>query len=425
MKNAYAIRYVSWFGLLLLSLTGCLKDSCESTQVFYQYVPVYMSEADLRAGLELTAPRPMENTGKIYVYQHYLLINELDEGIHIIDNSDPSHPAPVSFLSIPGNVDMAVYGDMLYADSYVDLVTIDISDPATPRLASRNQNVFPGLGRDPIQGVVIRYEPTEVTRTMPCGDNRMWFWEGADLFTRPFVNAGKASGAISVAAATAVGIGGSLARFTIASDHLYTIDNFQLHVFDLAKRSDPRLVRDLPVGWQIETIFPYGDNLFIGSRAGMFIYDNSTPTEPVQLAVFEHARACDPVFIDGDIAYVTLRDGTECESFANQLEVVDISDLRRPNLLRIYPMHHPIGLSVSDNHLYLCEDDQGLKVFNVEDVQQIDKRQVAHLEGFTATDVITLDGDNIAIVVGKEGVHQFDISDPGAIKKLSTLSITN
>jgi hypothetical protein len=42
----------------------------------------------------------------------------------------------------------------------------------------------------------------------------------------------------------------------------------------------------------------------------MFIYDNSNPQAPVQLGVFQHARACDPVFASGDRAYVTLRDGT-------------------------------------------------------------------------------------------------------------------
>lgn len=58
-----------------------------------------------------------------------MYINERFEGIHVIDNRDPSSPQNVAFLDIPGNIDLAVNGDALYADSYVDLVTIDISNP--------------------------------------------------------------------------------------------------------------------------------------------------------------------------------------------------------------------------------------------------------------------------------------------------------
>ena len=44
------------------------------------------------------------------------------------------------------------------------------------------------------------------------------------------------------------------------------------------------------------------------------------------------------------------------------MDVVDVSDLMNPTLLATHQMHRPHGLSVVDNSLYICEEDQGVKV---------------------------------------------------------------
>jgi len=41
-----------------------------------------------------------------------------------------------------GNADLAIRNNLLYADSYVDLVWFDISNPALPALKNRLENVF-------------------------------------------------------------------------------------------------------------------------------------------------------------------------------------------------------------------------------------------------------------------------------------------
>ena len=72
--------------------------------------------------------REMIKTGKIYIKGDYIFINEKKEGIHVIDNSDPSNPRNISFIAIPGNLDIAVMGNILYGDSYTDLVAVDITE---------------------------------------------------------------------------------------------------------------------------------------------------------------------------------------------------------------------------------------------------------------------------------------------------------
>ncbi|MFN7120262.1 MAG: LVIVD repeat-containing protein [Saprospiraceae bacterium] len=425
-KAVHFFIQVLMVGTLALSLTGCLQDDCEATRTFIQFEPIYRTEAQIRQEIKTEAPRALENPGKIYVYGDYLLINEVNAGIHIIDNQDPRNPKNLTFINIPGNVDMAVRNNMLYADRFIDLITINISNPAQPVVAKIVENCFPSLGFDATRGHLIGYREVEVTQNAPCDWQDGWWWREGRVFVAQDAvanftnqNRGKVTGA-SVPGGN--GIGGSMARFSLMDHYLYTVDNNSLRVFDVKNEAEPNPLTTVNIGWGIETIFPYNNNLFIGSRNGMFIYDASNPLQPTQLSFFQHAQACDPVFVDGDIAYVTLRDGTECQNFNNQLDIINIKDLKNPKLLKTHPMHRPHGLSVVEGMVYLCDDDQGLKVFDAKDYNKLDLQ--SHLKHFRAYDVITLPWLNQAIVVGKDGLYQFDITNPAKLQELSRIPIS-
>src|SRR5215211_1413637 len=81
------------------------------------------------------------------------------------------------------------------------------------------------------------------------------------------------------------GQGGSLARFTIMGDYLYTVDKENLKVFDISNAAQPVFKRTVPVGFEIETIFPFGDRLFIGSTSEVHIFSISDPSNPQKLSV--------------------------------------------------------------------------------------------------------------------------------------------
>ncbi len=421
-----AVHFIFTFlviGLLVLSLTGCLQDECDATRTFIQFEPIYWTEAQIRQEVKAEAPRNLKNPGKIYVYGDYLLINEVNEGIHVFNNKDPRSPVNLSFINIPGNVDMAVRNNTLYADRFIDLIVLNMSNPTQPRVMNTIENCFPSLGFDASRGHIIGYRQVEVTQDAPCDWQGGWWWRNERVFVSfdalssfASQNGGKVSGA-----SVPNGIGGSLARFTLADHYMYTVDNTSLRVFDVKNEAKPDQVSTVAIGWGIETIFPFKNNLFIGSRSGMFIYDASNPLQPTQLAVFQHAQACDPVFVEGDLAYVTLHDGTECQDFNNQLDIIDIKDLKNPKLLKSHPMHHPQGLSVVDGTVYLSEDDEGLKVFNAKDWNKLDLQ--SHLKHFQAYDVIALPWLNQAIVVGKDGLYQFDITNPAKLKELSRIPV--
>lgn len=414
---------------LSATLTGCLEDQCIATRQYIVYTPIYAKMEEHRKAVEPEAPRTLKNTGALYVYGDYIFINEQKEGIHIVDNTDPTNPTPIAFLNIPGNFNLGIRNNLLYADNYVDLVVLDVSDPLNVTYAGRTENVFESYQYYNDLGYLVYYEESEEMVELDCSDlnyGNDFFWLESGTFAGNFaIAADRANSGSPVVSfqqdANNIGQAGSLARFSIIDKYLYSVSEYDLKVFDLQDPVQAELASTINIGWGIETIFPYGDHLFIGADHGMYIFDNSDPLHPTQQSLFTHARACDPVYVDGNTAYVTLRDGTECEGFSNQLDVVDISDLNNPRLLTSHQMQNPHGLSIKEEKLYLCEGRFGFKVFDVENWREIGNRQLAHIPDFSAFDVITVRGSDLAIVIGEDGLYQYDISDPAAPRSLSVL----
>ncbi len=415
---------LSLLAVLPLLFTSCLKDSCEETRTFTQYDPVYMSHNQIRVPIKTIEARYLENPGKMYFYENFIFVNEIREGIHIIDNSDPKNPSNIGFIEIPGNVDIAIRNNLMYADNYMDLITLDISNPLNPELVERQEEVYQRYYFHEGRGFLVYHRETQITAEVDCRDPRWngggFFWDGNVLFAADAATAEVATNGGTGNTGT-VGIGGSLARFTIAKDHLYVIDNSTLYSFQI-DGSSINQVSDLSIGWGIETIFPYGENLFIGSQDGMFIYNIDNPAEPWFASVFRHARACDPVFVSGNRAYVTLRDGTRCQTFNNQLDVLDVSDIYNPELLVTHEMQNPHGLSKVNDNLFICEGRFGLKSFDASDDQKIGDELLDHIKDIDAYDVIGLSSSHI-LVVGKDGLFQYDTSNPKKIEMISQVPI--
>ncbi|GAA4431109.1 hypothetical protein GCM10023188_18340 [Pontibacter saemangeumensis] len=410
--------------LLALLLCAC-SDDCETTITYTVQEPVYMLRADLREAVQVTQPRVLENPGKIYALGHYLFVNEVNEGVHVIDNQDPASPRLLSFIQIPGNIDMAVKDNILYADSYIDLVALDITNPLDVKEVKRVENIFPSYGMlvsDTSAVFVSEFVPKTVTEAISsdCDTRGRTHQPFLDFTGRgAFTNSGN-SGADAGGGATN-GKGGSMARFTVAGNHLYTVSLSNLQVFDVSSAADPKTGTSIPLGWNIETIFPYQNKLFIGSSTGMHIYDSSNPSSPALLSIYEHVRSCDPVVVEGDLAWVTLRSGNACMGFTNQLEVVDISDPRSPTLLKTYPMLNPHGLGIDGEALFLCEGTHGLKVFNIKDHLAVDQNLLSHFKEQDAFDVIPL-GETV-LMVGQDGLYQYDYRDLSNVKLLSVIPV--
>ena len=208
------------------------------------------------------------------------------------------------------------------------------------------------------------------------------------------------------------GKGGSMARFAISGDVLYTVSTQNLKIFNIEDAANPKYSdqRDVKVGFDIETVFPMDTLLFIGSRSGMYVYDIREPRFPSILSQVSHLRSCDPVVAQDNYAYVTLNtNSNNCGRTPNNvLDVYDISNPLKPELKRTLQISGPTGLGVDGTKLFVC--DKGLKVFDISDplnIKQIDDlADIDEVDIRDAYDVIPVDG--LLFLVAKEGLFQFD-----------------
>ena len=410
--------------LIIGFLQGCVKDSYQRTYTYTYYKPVYKTTAEVRSNIKSNTAKQIERPGKLYLYGKYIFLNEIDKGIHVIDNSNPSSPQNIAFIEIPGNMDIAVKENTLYADLYTDLVAIDITNPHSVALKKVVEDVFPhryynGYFTPDSTMVIASWEKRDTT-VVEKSDTENWWREDRDVFFSLDSRGGVPSNANKNVSAAPYGVGGSMARFTIANNRLYTVGYSDLDVFNISDAADPIHSSRKNMGWNIETIYPFMDRLFIGSQSGMFIYNISNPDNPVQTGQFSHVRSCDPVIADTKYAYVTLRSGTACQGFTNELDVLQLNNLTDPSLLKVYNLTNPHGLSKDGTTLFICDGQAGLKVYNAADVMNL--QLVKHITELETYDVIAWNGN--ALVVAKDGLYQYDYSDLSNIRLLSKINVS-
>lgn len=162
--------------LAVIFIVSCVDNTFDRVpQMIDASVPIYADTNHL-APVQIEASRPVTNSGKIYVYGNYIFQNELNEGIHIINNADKSHPVKQAFLTIPFNTEMAIRGNHLYANSVSDLLVIDLTDPLHPSVVNKIKHAFPFLPQsyppdggyfvcpDPKKGVVVGWKREQVEK---------------------------------------------------------------------------------------------------------------------------------------------------------------------------------------------------------------------------------------------------------------------
>ena len=417
------------FIILALLMQGCIKDHC--TQTYSYFVPVYKTSAEVRANIKSNAPREMERTGKLYIRGNYIFLNEIDKGIHIIDNSVPTSPRNVAFVDIPGNMDMTVKGNILYADAYTDLITLDITDPLNAKTTKIVENAFPfrqyyGTFYADTSKVIVDWVKRDTTVNMDCGNGGFFGidFNKSDVFMYNDVvglsnYSNDVSSFSSSKSVSPFGAGGSMARFAIAGNHLYSVTLSDLNVFGISAPQNPYFINKINIGWNIETIFPFQQKLFIGSTTGMYIYSVSNGNHPVKEGQFLHVQSCDPVIADEKYAYVTLRTGTTCNGVDNRLEILDITSINSPSMVKTYEMTNPHGLSKDGNLLFVCDGARGLKVYDAANVNNL--KLITTVEGIETYDVIAI--NNIALVVTSDGLYQYLYADPNNIQLLSKIKV--
>jgi hypothetical protein len=412
--------------VLAAAMTGCMDKTVERI-TYKANVPVYMKFDKFRSSFTKSEPVEISTPGKIYFKDNFLFVNEVSKGIHVIDNSNPANPKKVGFYEIMGNVDMAIRGNILFADSYIDLVAIDITDILNPVEINRIENVFPEIVPegdrwfpyamvDKSLGVIIEWKVKTITEDVEPGNN----W-GGGIYREKMTFLATTDGGANWSAGA--GTSGSMARFMLNDNYLYVIAvPTRLKTVDITTVTEMAVIDSVVMPRNMETLFRLEDKLFVGTTTGMLIFDLADPQKPAYVSAYDHIRACDPVVVDGQYAYVTLRTGNMCNNGQNLLEVIDISSLANPYLVKSYPMFNPHGLGTDGDLLFVCDGAAGLKIYDKSDPLAIITNRIAHYPDFDTYDVIPMNG--ILMLVGKDGIYQYDYTDPENIIQISHLNIT-
>lgn len=419
------MKKLIYFGLILIvSILSSCEDKYSETVTYKINEPIFMATADFRASVKLKQEsRMIQKQGKICFYKDYLYISEPEIGIHIIDNSNPANPRNIAFIELLGNADLAIRNNQLYADSYIDLVWFDISNPASPQFSGRLESIFPkaipmtdnefGIdynltyGGTRANSVIIGWtlrERTEAVSHYRGG----WFGWGSrnDLMT----STGEAGG-------SSTGVNGSMSRFALYKDYLYTVIENQMSIFDLTGTKPAKAAENIYIGWNVETLFSYEENMFMGTPTGMLIYSVEEPLKPVFQSSVTHIFGCDPVVVYNDLAYVTVHSGNNCGQDANELFIVDVSDVKNPQKLVTYAMKSPKGLGIDKDMLFLCDD--GLKIYGITNPKELYLKSMKHIKGMDGFDLIAY--NNVLMMIAEDGIYQYDYSDINNIYLLSKM----
>jgi hypothetical protein len=397
MKPITSLAIAAFCGSVLLD-TGCKKANGPKMEAYTYtlYTPVKFKRSEIYADLNGPSNQSIDTAGKIYVKDQFIYINEVDKGIHVIDNTNPSHPFQTAFLSIPGNRDIAIKNNILYADMFSELLAINIEDVHHAAIEADVRNVFPNRGlwyeadtANMVMGYLMRDTTVmQLVNEMPGCPNCEFL-------------ASTSGGAI--AKSNGNGKAGSMARMALMDNYLYAIaEGHTLSVIDVTNPSAPAGVSQVNAGFDLETIFLFENKLFLGSAEGVYMFDVSDRRQPKAIGSFTHGRACDPVIADGDYAYVTLHAGTSCGGDANELDVLSIKDITRPILLHAYSMTSPKGLSKDKSLLFVCDGTDAIKIFNAANPGQL--KLLTTFNCPDPYDVIT--GGNTAMVVARKGIYK-------------------
>ncbi|MEM8526068.1 MAG: hypothetical protein AAGG68_15625 [Bacteroidota bacterium] len=412
------------FLLLFLAvaiLQSCTKDLGTIDVTYTKATAIYGDLETVRNTPLIDAPKEIDNPGKIFVSNDFLLIGEEEKGIHLIDNSDPENPTPIHFINVPGNREFYVVNNTVYAESYYDLVKIDLTNLQQPVLSNRLRNAFGEEIKNDKGETLIGFNFERVTESMkPNHPVRQQRWGQQETYYYDYLqNLIPPSAVPASFAGSSGGAIGSVNRIAKVDNYVYVVSRSKLNTFK--DNGALELIASDDVFQTMETIFPDGDRLFIGTRNSMEIFSIENREQPQQMGNFFHGTACDPVYPDGDVAYLTLRTGdfSDCPGDVNALHVLDVTDIQFPNQIQEITMASPYGLSLIGDRLYVGEGRNGIKIFDATDRRNLTLEKSD--ESVEAYDIIRHPNrTDLILIAGTDGLKQYKV-EGGDLSLMSQL----
>jgi hypothetical protein len=300
----------------------------------------------LSVGLKGNSGNPaIINPVNMYIYDTLLLVSDSTCGLLIYSIANDKEPRFKARIPLKGSRGAAMKDSIIYANSWNGILALRL-------LCDTNYEVTSVIKTDPYHSDMMMYNDVYYPGGFGCSSK-----------SEPVMGAASDN-------TTKTGAGGSYAVFAVIDTFLYYIDKQSLITMDISTPAKPYKLSETYIDWSIETLFPTDKYLFIGGTSGMYAMDRSDPVHPVQIGSITHFRARDPVVIKDSMAYVTLRSGADRSWDAkDELMVVNLSAIAKPNLVKEVSLPTPYGLAIHDTLVYVAQGGSGWTLFGLSNPQ--------------------------------------------------------
>jgi hypothetical protein len=408
MRKQYVFILIAF-----LFFQGCIEDVGKVTATYEKATAIYGDLSALRNQPLFSTSRPISDAGKIFIGEDFLLIGEEGEGIHVFDNTAPENPVNIGFINAYGSREFYLVGNDLYAESVYDMIKIDLTNIRQPQLVSRINDAFATPIENSAGEQLIGFNYETVSEEFDINDIRLQEIRQS-LNNTIYLNfehqlippsavptsfAGNSNGAI-----------GTVNRIAEHNGYVYVIGKSRLSIFSSAGSFE--LMGQMNIGWDIETVYPKGNRLFIGTQNSMEVYNLSNPVEPAFEGSYWHPTSCDPVLpVSENTAYVSLRSGdfASCPGDTNALLVLNIdSNFGQVTQIQSFTLNSPYGMTIKGNRLFVGEGANGLAVFDASDPRNLSLINIDR--SIEAYDIIPHPTrSDLILIAGPDGFSQYEI----------------
>jgi len=274
----------------------------------------------------------------VFVSGSYAYVADAENGLEIIDISDPTTPVKVGQFDEHGEYlfDVFISGSYAYvADMDDGLEIIDISDPTTPVKVGQVDNASWA------NGVYVSGSYAYVAN----GLDGLMIIDISDPTTP--VNVSHFDD------------GGSGSEVYVSGSYAYLADSYDgLEIFDISDPNNPVEVGQFEDGRSAYNVYVSGSYAYLTDELGCLkIIDISDPTTPVEVGQFEDGGLGVDVYVSGSYAYLAdMEDG---------LEIIDISDPTTPVEVGQFDDGGSLRcVFVSGLYAYVFDGDDGLEIID-------------------------------------------------------------
>jgi hypothetical protein len=369
----------------------------------------------------------------VNVISGHAYVCDFENGIHVVDVTNPSSPNEVTFVPLNfGVADILFDGNFAYvANRAFGLQILDITTPSAPTLGALFDT----------QGTLRKVAFGAITISgTPTGHIF-----GADVTAIRAINVSTPatpveSGAITVSAAVP---GSAFSTFLDGDKAYVAYGSAGIRILDIANPANVTQLGEFNTPGDARKVVVKDDVAFVADRdAGVRVIDVSNPASPTEITSFSTPRARD-IAISGDYVFAAVSDsglaifdatnaasptlvtfakqayGEGVAAFGNiaaastygKIVFYDVTNPTQPDSVNEIAQSFGTGeFSIDANFAYVHDFDT-LRVISISDLNNVFQVGKAFTDGsFDGTAVV--DGQYCYVNSEEDGVRVFDLSDP-------------